>query len=171
MKKYTYHGRFVAFCHEVEKAFGNHRWLPQGNWYTVQCTVYGNGGACYKGATIWASSPRDAAVSVAGHLGKVYADEDGWAYDGPADDDFVVIPARSAKKVYAELTLDTDKVAGLRWPAEGMVVLDADTIEYTGKNGKTYHRLIDWEVAGVRGRSAKVLRVDDLMVVNDNDAE
>lgn len=87
------------------------------------------------------------------------------------DHDFVAIPARSAKKVYAELRLDTDRVANLRWPAEGMVVLDADTVEYTGKNGKTYHRLIDWEVAGVRGRSAKILRVEDLPVVRDRDAE
>ena len=96
MNKYTYHGRFVAFYHEAENACGNQRWLPQGNWYTVQCTVYGDGGACYKGATVWASSPRDAAVRVAGHLGEVYADEDGWAYDGPADDDFVVARARLA---------------------------------------------------------------------------
>lgn len=87
------------------------------------------------------------------------------------DHDFVAIPARSAKKVHAELRLDTYMVACLRWPAEGMVVLDADTVEYTGRNGRTYHKLIDWEVAGVRGRSAKVLRVDDLLVVNDNDAE
>lgn len=87
------------------------------------------------------------------------------------DHDFIAISARSAKKDRAELRLDTDKVAGLRWPAEGMVVLDADTVEYTGKNGKTYHRLVDWEVAGVRGRSAKILRVEDLPVVNDNNAE
>ena len=87
------------------------------------------------------------------------------------DHDFIAIPARSAKKDRAELRLDTDKVAGLRWPAEGMVVLDADTVEYTGKNGKTYHRLVDWEVAGVRGRSAKILRAEDLPVVNDNNAE
>lgn len=87
------------------------------------------------------------------------------------DHDFIAIPARSAKKDRAELRLDTYQVACLRWPAEGMVVLDADTVEYTGKNGKTYHRLVDWEVAGVRGRSAKVLRVEDLPVVNDNNAE
>ena len=87
------------------------------------------------------------------------------------DHDFIAISARSAKKDRAELRLDTDKVADLRWPAEGMVVLDADTVEYTGKNGKTYHRLVDWEVAGVRGRSAKVLHVEDLPVVNDNNAE
>lgn len=87
------------------------------------------------------------------------------------DHDFVAIPARSAKKVYAELRLDTDRVANLRWPAEGMVVLDADTVEYTGRNGRTYHKLIDWEVAGIRGRSAKVLRVEDLPVVRDRDAE
>lgn len=96
MKKYTYHGRFAAFYHEAEKAFGNHRWLPQGNWYTVQCTVYGDGGAYYKGATVWEQSPHDAAVRVAGHLGEVYVDEDGWDYDGPADDDFVVARARLA---------------------------------------------------------------------------
>ena len=87
------------------------------------------------------------------------------------DHDFIAIPARSAKKDRAELRLDTDKVAGLRWPAEGMVVLDADTVEYTGKNGKTYHRLIDWEVAGVRGRSAKILRVEDLPVVRDRERD
>lgn len=85
--------------------------------------------------------------------------------------DFVVIPARSAKKVYAELTLDTDRVAGLRWPADGMVVLDADTVERTLESGKVRHKLIDWEVAGGRGRSAKVLHVEDLPVVNDNNAE
>ena len=96
MKKYTYHGRFVAFCHEAENACGDHRWLPQGNLYTVQCTVYGDGGACYKGATVWAQSPRDAAVRVAGHLGEVYVDEDHWDYDCPADDDFVVARARLA---------------------------------------------------------------------------
>ena len=87
------------------------------------------------------------------------------------DHDFIAIPARSAKKDRAELRLDTYQVACLRWPAEGMVVLDADTVEYTGKNGKTYHRLVDWEVAGVRGRSAKILRAEDLPVVNDNNAE
>lgn len=87
------------------------------------------------------------------------------------DHDFVAIPARSAKKVYAELRLDTDRVANLRWPAEGMVVLDADTVEYTGRNGRTYHKLIDWEVAGVRGRSAKVLRVEDLPVVRDRERD
>ena len=87
------------------------------------------------------------------------------------DHDFVVIPARSAKKVYAELRLDTDLVANLRWPAEGMVVLDADAVEYTGRNGRTYRKLIDWEVAGIRGRSVKILRVEDLPVVNDNNAE
>ena len=87
------------------------------------------------------------------------------------DHDFIAISARSAKKDRAELRLDTYQVACLRWPAEGMVVLDADTVEYTGKNGKTYHRLVDWEVAGVRGRSAKILRVEDLPVVNDNNAE
>lgn len=85
--------------------------------------------------------------------------------------DFVVIPARSAKKARAELRLDTDKLVGRRWPAEGMIVLDADTVEYTGKNGGTYHRLIDWEVAGVRGRTAKLLNVDDIPVVHDRDAE
>ena len=83
----------------------------------------------------------------------------------------MAIPARSAKKVYAELRLDTDRVANLRWPAEGMVVLDADTVEYTGRNGRTYHKLIDWEVAGVRGRSAKILRVEDLPVVRDRERD
>lgn len=87
------------------------------------------------------------------------------------DHDFVAIPARSAKKVYAELRLDTDRVANLRWPAEGMVVLDADTVEYTGRNGRTYHKLIDWEVAGIRGRSAKILRVEDLPIVRDRERD
>ena len=87
------------------------------------------------------------------------------------DHDFVAIPARPAKKVYAELRLDTDRVANLRWPADGMVVLDADTVEYTGRNGRTYHKLIDWEVAGVRGRSAKILRVEDLPVVRDRERD
>ena len=87
------------------------------------------------------------------------------------DHDFVTIPARSAKKVYAELRLATDRVANLRWPAEGMVVLDADTVEYTGRNGRTYHKLIDWEVAGIRGRSAKVLRVEDLPIVRDRERD
>ena len=87
------------------------------------------------------------------------------------DHDFVTIPARSAEKVYAELRLDTDRVANLRWPAEGMVVLDADTVEYTGRNGRTYHKLIDWEVVGIRGRSAKVLRVEDLPVVRDRERD
>ena len=87
------------------------------------------------------------------------------------DHDFVTIPARSAKKVYAELRLDTDRVANLRWPADGMVVLDADTVEYTGRNGRTYHKLIDWEVAGIRGRSAKVLRVEDLPIVRDRERD
>ena len=96
MKKYTYHGRFAAFCHEAENACCKQLWLPHGNWYTVQCTVYCDGGAYYKGATVWEQSPHDAAVRFAGHLGEVYADEDGWDYDCPADDDFVVARARLA---------------------------------------------------------------------------
>lgn len=87
--------QFAAFRREAENPCGN-QWLPQGNWYTVQCTVYTDGDACYKGATVWAASPRDAAVRVTSLLGEVYADEDGWAYDGPADDDFVVARARLA---------------------------------------------------------------------------
>lgn len=111
------------------------------------------------------------------HVGWHHATKDDVAYKRAAlvgervNHDFVVIPARSAKKVYAELTLDTYMVACLCWPAEGMVVLDASTVERTLESGKVRNKLIDWEVVGVRGRSAKVLRVDDLLVVNDNDAE
>lgn len=105
--KYTYHGSFAAFRREADNSRGNH-WLPRGSWYTVQCAVYVDGDAYYKGATVWAASPRDAAARTTSGLADVYEDSDGWAYDGPADEDFIVARVRLA--TLAEVTAQERRI-------------------------------------------------------------
>ena len=85
------------------------------------------------------------------------------------DHDFVVATARGLDKRRAKLTFDTSRLVGLCWPADGLVVVDADMVEKTGKSGSTYHVLINWDVVGIRRRTSKALRAEDIPTVVDDE--